>query len=175
MFSLALLFNHVSKDTYLIKGGEMLEFNHVSILRIKSPQVSNYSLFFWLLNITFNHEFLKLTCVFFNIEAAMSKIMELKITILDVGGWEKPWLKLSFHLIPLILLFLHLTLLAQRLVHHKEAHFLSLRATNFTFLSSGMSLYSKTLSTVCIHSRNSSGSNLLSYSRILTLNSLELV
>jgi len=39
-------------------------------------------------------------CIFFKIEATLSKIMELKITILDVGWWEKPWLKLGFHLIP---------------------------------------------------------------------------
>jgi len=50
--------------------------------------------------------------------------------------------------------------LEHKLVHHNKAHFLSIRATSLTFLSSGASLYSKILLTVCIHSRNSSGSSL---------------
>jgi len=73
-----------------------------------------------------------------------------------------------------ILPFPCLTLLASNLVHHNDAYLRSLRETSFTFLSSEISLNSKILSTVYIHSRKSSGSSLPSNSGRLTLKSLEL-
>jgi len=61
-----------------------------------------------------------------------------------------------------------------RLVHHSEAYFLMLKATNLTYLSSGTSLYSKTHLTVYNQSKNSSGWSLPSNSRISTLKSMVL-
>jgi len=72
----------------------------------------------------------------------------------------------------LIFPFPCLTRLVSKLVHHKDAYFLNFNATITTFCSSGMSLYSKILSTVCIHSKKSFGSNLPSNSGISTLKSV---
>ena len=42
--SLLLLLNLMGKDTYLIKGSELFQFNHIRILRLKSSLVPNYGL-----------------------------------------------------------------------------------------------------------------------------------
>jgi len=86
---LLLLLNLMRKDTNLINSSELLQFNHITILRLKSSQVSNYGLFLRFLNVTLDHEFLKLTCVFLNIEATSCKVMEFRITILNIGWREK--------------------------------------------------------------------------------------
>ena len=74
----------------------------------------------------------------------------------------------------LILSFLNLTILAHMLVHQGEAYFIRFRAISFTFLSSRMSLKSKTLSTVCIYSKNSSESSFPLNSGMSTLKQLKL-
>jgi len=67
--------------------------------------------------------------------------MQLRIVILKEWGGKNLFLSLDFILAQvLILLFLLLALLAQRLVHQSDVYFLSLSATSLTFLSSGMSL-----------------------------------
>ena len=69
----------------------------------------------------------------------------------------------------LILSLRSLVPLAQRLVHQRDAYFLNLRATSFTSLSSSTSLYSKICSTICSHSKNSSGSSFPFHSGMSTL------
>jgi len=54
-----LLLNLVSKGTYLIKSSKLLQFNHITILRLKPSQVSNYGLFLRFQNSTFDHKFFK--------------------------------------------------------------------------------------------------------------------
>ena len=87
---------------------------------------------------TLDYNSLKLTCILFHTQLALSKVVELRTAILNIGWGKKTSLKLRFHLFlgSDVGLFFSLTHLAHKLVHQREAYFLSLKATNLTFLSS---------------------------------------
>jgi len=87
------------------------------------------------LDVTLDEESLKLHCIFFNTQVTLLKIVEFGVVVLEVRR-EKPTLELRFHLLPTLIFGLPLFgLFLRTFSHHKEAYFLSLRATRFTLLS----------------------------------------
>jgi len=89
-------------------------------------------------------------------------------------GGKNQSFKLDLIISQLQIFALHLLVLfLTKFSHQGEAYFRSLSATGFTFLYSGTSLYSKTLSMVYSHLKNSFESKWPSNSGISTLKSKE--
>ena len=127
-----------------------------------SIQVPHNDLVLTLLYVTLHEEFLKLPCVFFNTHVALLKGMEFGVIALKVRGREELTFELGLHLLLIPYLWLPpFCYLLDHVSHHKEAYFHSFRATNFTLLSWGTSLYSNTLSIIWSHSSNSPAPNSL--------------
>jgi len=63
--------------TYFVKRGKLMEFNHISILRFKTTQVSHDDLLLWLIYAAFDEELFKLLSIHINTHVTLSKVMEL--------------------------------------------------------------------------------------------------